>query len=117
MGRVNERLWAERREVLARLDESGISAAEFCRREGIPYWKLMAWRRRIRQIDAYQWEDKADEKPAFAELVVEEVKPKNDERDPRVQAEIALPGGAVVRIFSGTDYSLIKYIVEAVKSC
>ena len=117
MGKLNEGVWEERREVLGRLAESGSSAAEFCRREKIPYWKLMEWRRRIREMDAEPSCSGTVEKPAFAELVVQEAKPENGECDLRVQMEIALPGGAVVRVFSGADASLVRYIIEAAKSC
>jgi len=115
MRQRNEKLWAERREVLRRVDESGMSAAEFCRREGIPYWKLMQWRRRIREFDAEESGDET-EVPAFAELVVRDG-PENTEDERAAPVEIALPGGAVVRVYSGADGRLLRDILEAAKRC
>jgi hypothetical protein len=35
------------RELLRRWQASGLSQAEFCRRRGIPVWKLAWWKRRL----------------------------------------------------------------------
>ena len=39
----------ERETVLQELDRSGISVAEFCRRRGLDYSTVMAWRRGLRR--------------------------------------------------------------------
>lgn len=39
------REWAE---IVARCEASGLSIAEFCRREQLPEWKFFSWRRRLR---------------------------------------------------------------------
>ena len=59
----------------------------------------------------------ADQKPAFAELVVQAVGREDAQREGKAAVEIALPGGAVVRVFAGADASLVRSIVEAAKSC
>lgn len=109
MGKVNEAVWAERRELVRRCSESGLSAAEFCRREGISYGHLAAWKKRLRGESSHE--------RAFAELLVEKSGAEKDKRERAVHVEIALPGGAVVRVFAQADASLVRTIVEAVRSC
>ena len=48
MGRYSERYeqWGK---ILLRWEESGLSCAEFCRREDIPQWRFFAWKRRVRE--------------------------------------------------------------------
>lgn len=117
MGRIDEGLWARRREVLAELEKSGLSAAEFCRREGIAYQALMAWRRRIRELDGID-----DPSPAsgertgspFAELVVKESSAAGGST-PAV--EIALPSGAVVRVYKDADPGTLAMALREARSC
>jgi len=121
MRTVSEAVWAERREVLRRLSESGVSAAAFCRQEGIPYWKLMAWQKRIRVMDEGGGLGggavESDRGSAFAELVVRENDARKHERVSSAPVEIVLPGGAVVRVYTGADAGLVRTAVEAAKSC
>ena len=121
MRTVNEAVWAERREILRRMAESGDSAAAFCRQEGIAYWKLMAWQKRIRVMDEGDGQDGGAAEPdrgsAFAELVVRENEAGKHGRVSGAPVEIVLPGGAVVRVYTGADAGLVRTAVEAAKSC
>lgn len=38
------------REILRRWRGSGLSQAEFCRRHGVPVWKLAWWRKRLAEV-------------------------------------------------------------------
>jgi hypothetical protein len=110
MRKVDESVWAERRRVVERWEGSGISMAEFCRREGIGYLAFASWRKRFAAPAA------GDD--GFAELVVERGTSRQAP-DPAAAAlvEIALPGGAVVRVFAGADAQAIRAAVQAVRPC
>jgi len=117
MGRIDEGLWRERREVLARLKESGLSAAEFCRREGIGYQALMAWKRRLREVDGIDASPTANaESPAFAELVIKKESPGAQQPRPP-QVEIALPSGVAVRVYKGADAATLALALREARSC
>jgi hypothetical protein len=118
MGKLNEGIWDERREVLRRLSGSGLSAAEFCRREKLDYGKLMTWRKRIREMDGVASKRrKPHSAPVFAELVLRDDDAKNVRDPARPEVEILLRGGALVRIYAGADSKVIRSIVEAAGSC
>ena len=122
MRKVNEEVWAERREVLRRFSESGVSAAEFCRREGIPYGRLMAWQKRIRTMDegpilAGGGSAEVQLKPTFAELVVRESAKEKSARSSGAPVEIVLPGGALVRVYTGADAAVLRAVFEAARAC
>jgi len=118
MARIDEELWRGRREVLARLEESGLSAAEFCRREGIAYTQLMTWKRRIRELDGLdtQGASREEHSPAFAELVLEKESPGAQEPRPP-QVEIALPSGVSVRVYKGADAATLALALREARSC
>lgn len=98
----------KRDEILLRLEGSGLSVAEFCRRRGLRYGTVMRWRREGRSAK--------DAPPgrAFVEVELDAVEVgqagRREERfaagesgDPAVMlcAQLALPGGAVLRIYGG----------------
>lgn len=109
-----ETLWAQRRELVSRWEQSGLSMAEFCRREDIAYWKFLSWRKRLEEFDASAG--------GFAELVVSREQCASEEGK-LTQAvhgallEIALPGGVCVRVFAGADAVLLQNVFEAVRVC
>ena len=124
MSKVSEQVWEERREVLVRWRESGLSAAAFCRREGIPYWKFGAWKKRL--ADEREGGAGSAERPekCFAEVVVkgDAAGLKKDTQQARntdqvLHAEIVMPGGAVVRLYNGADMELIRAAMEALSRC
>lgn len=110
MGFASDQVRDGWREVFSRLEESGLSMAAFCRREGIPYWKLMYWKKRLALSD----NDDA-QRPSFAELIVERT--TDGSARGRAVLEIALPGGAVVRVFEGTNAQMLQAVFEAASRC
>ena len=67
MGKVIRRRGAESwRELVARQVRSGLSAQEFCRREGLNAWTFYGWRSRLRARTTVV------EEPATRSVVIEE---------------------------------------------
>ena len=129
MRRVSDDVWQERREIVARFEESGLSLAEFARREDLAYWKLLSWRRRFAE-ESSPGESGADPveefpTPAFAEFVVakppfDAVAMRSEEAlcgRPPLLVEVALPGGAVVRVYTGAGADLLRAAMEAARRC
>lgn len=109
-----EAMWIERRELVSRWLQSGLSMAVFCRREEIAYWKFLSWRKRLEELDSSEG--------GFAELVVggELCASEEGELTQAVHGallEIALPGGACVRVFAGADAALVRDAVQAARAC
>jgi transcriptional regulator with XRE-family HTH domain len=50
--RRNEQQWAE---ILRRFESSGLSAREFCSRDGVPMSSLQRWQRRQRAVPAVKF--------------------------------------------------------------
>ena len=46
---VNQALWDQWRQTIARQHQSGLSIAEFCRRENVPRQGFHVWKRKFRQ--------------------------------------------------------------------
>ena len=100
--------------LLREFEESGLSMAAFCRQWGLGYSTLMAWRRagRMNRFESLGH----DSAPRFVEIeaVTPEAggwrQPGGGNRlrkalpaDGALVAELALPGGTVLRIFQGAD--------------
>ncbi|MCB1930530.1 MAG: transposase [Rhodocyclaceae bacterium] len=67
--RYARRSTAEWRALLKRLDQSGLSAAAFCRREGLCSSSLYRWRRQLSESPAEQeLRDQDVESGAFVDL-------------------------------------------------
>jgi hypothetical protein len=90
---------SERRDALLReLDESGLSMAEFCRRRGLVYGSVAAWRSASRRKPrAFVEVDSSDANPD-PEVPAEPPCAKVDAIR-RLAVELLLPGGIVLRIF------------------
>ena len=94
----------KREEILRRLEGSGLSVAEFCRRRGLRYGTVMRWRRESRTVT-----DGAPPSPAFVEVELDAIESpeakfaagEHDEPTAMLCAQLALPGGAVLRIYGG----------------
>ena len=86
-----------RRDALLReLDESGLSMAEFCRRRGLAYGSVAAWRSASRRGPrAFVEVDAAEPGPGPARTGA------TDDPGRRLAAELLLPGGIVLRVFEG----------------
>ena len=106
MGAKRESVWAERGSIVERWEGSGLSMAEFCRREGIAYSQFMSWRRRR--------SPSAEPVGGFAELVLA---PGGGLPVEAALLEIVLPGGVVVRVFPRANVALLRAAVEAVRGC
>lgn len=76
--------------VLRALNQSGLSMAEFCRRRGLSYGTVATWRSMARRAAAFvEVETEVATAPAsFGALV-----------GGALCAELALPGGAVLRVY------------------
>lgn len=59
---VNQVLWDQWRQRIRRQRESGLSIAEFCRRENISAHGFYVWRRNLRQAASKRHEPRADAK-------------------------------------------------------
>ena len=101
----------ERERVLREFDRSGVSVAEFCRRRGLAYSTVMAWRRRRRQAVRFVEivpEVAREGVPVEAVAPVSDgrgsaVRPRDGSRAGSAQAalcvEVCLPGGVSLRVF------------------
>ena len=92
--------------ILRRLEDSGLSVAEYCRRHGLCYSTVMRWRR-----EAHVLPDHCEAMPSFVEVEVcpgdegrTAVQSESLERsEPALCAELALPGGALLRIYGNVS--------------
>jgi lambda repressor-like predicted transcriptional regulator len=84
----------DRAEVLRRLEGSGQSMAQFCREQGLAYWTVAEWRRKARRQRPVEW---VEVEPVGGELA--RLGPQAAVGNGALAAELALPGGAVLRIY------------------
>lgn len=112
----------KRASILRKLQDSELSAAEFCRRQGLCYGTVMGWRRREGGVSIPA--PKAPECPAsitFVEVdLVDGNRPQvaNGESGmasrgsssmampSKLCAELALPGGAVLRVYEAENVGM-----------
>jgi len=74
--------------VLRALEHSGLSMAEFCRRRGLSYGTVAVWRSQARRAAG-----------RFIEVETPDWGPVREARSAMLCAELALPGGAVLRVY------------------
>jgi hypothetical protein len=87
-----------RREVLRQWRDSGLPSHEFARACGVSHATLYKWRRELR--------------PQFVEIAADgAVLPTRVEISAPI--EVALPGGAIVRVSGGFDAATLRAVVEA----
>jgi transposase-like protein len=91
---------AERRRILRRWAESGLSAHDFAPVVGVPASTLYSWRRRDRGPT-----------PAFVELALAPEPAADSGAAPPI--EVALPRGIVLRIAAGFDPDTLRRAVDA----
>lgn len=78
--------------LLREFERSGVSMAEFCRRQKVGYSTMAAWRRTCRKRST-----------AFVEVEpVEREEPLVVAGSGSLCAELVLPGGAVLRVYQNT---------------
>jgi transposase len=109
---MNQRTSAARdrwRELIRRQAASGLSVAEFCRRDRVPSSSLFAWKRKLGLSPPAA--------PAFVEAVVAARSDSAGFR-PREAGviEIRLRGGRRVRIRRGFDRALLVEVVAALEA-
>lgn len=73
--------------VLRALDQSGLSMAEFCRRQGLAYATVASWRSTARR------------RPAQGFVEVETTAERTSAMAAPLCVELSLPGGAVLRVY------------------
>src|SRR5262245_27929254 len=90
---ATRQLWAER---LARFPGSGLSVAAFCAREGVLPNSFYYWKRQLGAADAPP--QGPDGPPRFLPVRLA----------PAPAVELALPGGAVLRLAPGCDLAFVR---------
>jgi hypothetical protein len=92
---ATRQLWADR---LARFPDSGLSVTAFCAREGVAPNSFYYWKRRL-----------------TAELAAPDAAPRflPVRLAPAAAVEVALPGGAVVRLTPGCDLAFVRSLLAA----
>jgi transposase len=98
--------WAER---LRRFAQSGLRPAQFCAQEGVSLPSFYAWKRRL-TADAAPAAPAASRAPRLLPVRLP---------DAAAPLELALPGGAVVRIAPGADEATLRCLLRllGVPSC
>ena len=86
--------------VVVRQAASGLSVAEFCRREDIAAWKFHYWKKQLSE------EHDTAEVPKFQEVRMADV---IDE-----PAELLFPNGLVLRIPTGFDEGRLRRLIDAI---
>src|SRR5512139_23230 len=92
------RRWSEveARAALTALSTSGLSLAEFARREGLDPQRLRAWRQKLGSIASRS-------APAFIEI----------SRRPLERIEVLLPSGVILRVAESVDAAALRRIAAA----
>jgi|TARA_Y100000310_G_C20499324_1_gene723137 hypothetical protein len=96
MGRYAEK-YREWVEILERWRASGLSGAEFCRREQLPAWQFYGWKRRVR--------DRQTEEGRFVELAFD--------GEARGCGVTVVVGGIRLELASGFDASELGRALKA----
>lgn len=96
-------LWQER---LERFERSGLSAPVFCAGQRLSLPSFYAWRRRLRQPPAERAARPAVAPADAARLVPIRVLPA------ATPVELALPGGAVLRLAPGCDLDFVRALID-----
>ena len=88
----------DRAAVLRQLEASGQSLAEFCRDQGLAYGTVAAWRARAQRQRTVEWVE-----VEAVEGEMSGLPPTPAVGQSALAAELLLPGGAVLRIYRGTE--------------
>ncbi len=112
--RVDESVWDERRELLLRQTSSGMSAAGFCRENGVKLWNFHAWKRRLSGEGSSALEAKksvgADDRPnSFLQIPIRQVPRTNADAS---WIEVSSAAGIVVRVPS-RNLSALRTVLGA----
>lgn len=108
------------RRVLARQDQSGLTGAAFCRREGVKESALSWWARELNERDGARRKASASKtprkprRPAFVPVRVIEEAPRTSAIGAEV--EVVTRGGHVIRLRPGFDAETLRQVVAALES-
>ncbi|MDQ3126711.1 MAG: IS66 family insertion sequence element accessory protein TnpB [Pseudomonadota bacterium] len=105
-----ESYWAAH---LERQERSGLSVREYCGREGFSQGSFYNWRKRL--ASSPEPASPALPPSAFVELTHLFAPPRVE--TPRWEMELALPGGAVVRLARGFDSDGLRRALELLAPC
>ena len=90
--------------------ESGLTRAEYCRREGLGYGRFLAW--------IAQWADRAEEKASVPEFVEVRAAGGALEGNPDQPAiELVAPNGWRVRLGSDFESGALQRVLELLGRC
>jgi hypothetical protein len=115
--RIDNAVWNERRELLQWQASSGISAARFCRENGISLSNFHAWKRKLIGAASVDWRMHSDGKSgpsdrrssSFVQIPISS-QPRSTFQPSWV--EVSSAGGIVVRVPSG-DLSALGTVLGA----
>ena len=99
-----ERVWVRR---LADQRASGLSAAAWCRKKGVPYSSFMNWKRLLRESG----EVSEPEQSLFQELVLAGPGPAS------APIEVCLASGVSIRVPAGADRETLRLVLEEAGRC
>jgi transposase-like protein len=109
-GRRYRRSEEEKAELIERWCESGLSRAEFCRREGISYGSFLGW------IASWLVADAAEPAPEFVE-VMEAESVRSPAQGESHGIELLAPDGWRVRVSGGFASEDLKRVLEVLGRC
>jgi transposase len=118
---AKERSW---RRTMAEYARSGLSIADFCRREGLKPWTFRWWRQELTRRDRETTTDGVDRAPSpTTDLVVRSaflpVQLVPDEPEPPLETapvEIVLPTGPTVRVPRGFDPPTLDAVLSVLEA-
>lgn len=100
--RSKERFW---RQAVQAWQKSGLTIREFCARRSVAEHNFHAWRRTLAERDRERETTRRSEATFVPVEVVSEA----------AALEIALPGGAVVRVRAGCDPALLRQVLATLR--
>ena len=110
----------ERNRLLKKWQASGLTQAEFCRRENILEWQFSNWKIQAIKEKAKGEASKQPDKTGFVEIKAEKSKPASSNSTvsarSRVIAEVHF-SGALISILAEAEMSDIKKIITALTEC
>ncbi len=117
---ARERSW---RRAVAEHARSGLSMAEFCRRQGLKPWTFRWWRQELARRDRQATSDRVDQAPSPTELAIRSaflpvrVVPDEPELPPETTpVEIVLPAGPTVRVTRGFDSQTLDAVLSVLEA-
>ena len=118
---AKERAW---RRTMAEHARSGLSIADFCRREGLTPHAYRWWRQELARRDRRDTTDKADRAPSpSTEVAIRssclpvQIMPDATEPVPeRAPIEIVLPAGPTVRVARGFDPPTLDAVLSVLEA-